>query len=99
MNDQQKQILARRENSFFMLWVYRHLSKDLLTKEERFILCRDCFRLSIFNLVIATMTLPLGMFLVFILLSVIPTMVFAKTWKTYSDRLAMIKNERRTSDE
>ncbi len=98
LTEQQKRVLDQKENSFFMLWVYKRLPKEMLTEEERFILCRDCFRLTVYNLTIISTTLSLGMFLEFILLAALPTSVFIKRWKAYLNSKILLNRQRSSAE-
>ncbi|OZG69789.1 hypothetical protein BTA51_29655 [Hahella sp. CCB-MM4] len=83
LTEAQERQLERRENSFFMLWLYKRVRKELLSEYERYILCRDCFRISIYTLAVISLLLPLGLFLETALFAVIPNVVFITKWRDY----------------
>ncbi|WP_020407245.1 hypothetical protein [Hahella ganghwensis] len=83
LTEAQLRQLERRENSIFMQWVYKRVSREALSEHERFILCRDCFRISIYSLAVISLLLPQGLLLETALFAVVPNMIFISKWRGY----------------
>ncbi|MCG8610664.1 MAG: hypothetical protein MI864_09030 [Pseudomonadales bacterium] len=91
LNEKKSARLKRRDSSYFMERVYRFIPKMALNDHERYVLSRDCFRLTWFTLATLSVLLPLGLIVETLLLVSIPNIVFFRRWYQYSHQMAAVR--------
>ncbi len=84
LTPRQRALLAAREDTYFMNWIARWIPRDGLDERERFVLCRDAFRMTVWTLTLLAVLLPLGRILELVVLVAWPNYLFFGRWAAYA---------------